>query len=249
MSSPVVAQNTSDENLDQYNELLNYIPKNLTIDTIYRPDHNFLKKTSNSIGGVSIYYNYKANQKLSDDDRQWLEQRIEKLATALFHDGVYILLGKTGGASGCPTNKLLDTIQLKIFTITKLKFCYTCTIPDNYEKLIEIFNAKMYDLMQLRPPDFKTHRFYGTYEGKGKHHVRINLVLTKDRTFKFWENKSHHRSDFTQGFWENRNDTLVLQSKKLSQADSIDFNTIKFKLKRNKLIGLEREKWKLKRIE
>lgn len=240
-----------------YNEILNYVPKSFTTDTINRPERIPVKLELNTIASLKISYALKNYSTFHTNELQWFEQQIEKLATALFHDGKRILIGKIGGASGCTTDKLLDTIQLDTEKIIYIKFCRTCTDYYNDDDFIEIFNTKMYELMQIIPSNGKTHWFYGTFKGKAKH-SRIKLELTNKRTFKFWVH-NNHSSDFTEGFWSNKNDTLLLKSKRLNSTDSLNYklssanwielNDVKFRLKRKKLIELETKKWKLKQIQ
>ncbi|WP_046757578.1 hypothetical protein [Kordia jejudonensis] len=253
------AQNASEPIVHTFNEIINYVPKNFQTDTIDKPENNRIETQLITIVNLKLYYVYKKRKNASTDEIQWLDERIEKLATGLFLDGKRILIGQYGGASGCPTDKLIDTIQLKNTTITNLNFCYTCTEPNIDDDFIEVFNTKMYHLMKITPPDGKTFWFYGTYKGKAKKRSKIKLIITDERKFKFWIYKKHHSTDYTEGFWKNKNDTLILNSKKLNKTDSIEhilsnanwieFNDKKFILKRNKLLDLTRNKWKLKRMQ
>ncbi len=257
-STFIIAQNS--ESLTkwerEYNDILSYIPKNIKIDSINRPESRFLKGKINSIGSLKMYNNFRDGLKFSIEDKLWLENRIRQIATALFLDGKKILITAVGGYSGCP-EKMIDTIKLNNIEITNLKFCHGCTDSYRDKNFINIFNSKMYSLMEIEPPNGKTYRFYGKFISYSKNNNGIELILTDDRTFKFWKRKGHG-SDFTEGLWKNRNDTLILNSNKLTLNDSltfalsnkkwIEFNDLKFRLKKQKLTELNKGKRKLKKI-
>lgn len=253
LSSIVFGQNSSEKVIADFNEILNYVPKNFKQDTLYKSKFKFLNTPQNSMSILRMKYGYKKYVPYTDDDLKWLEEAIEKLTTALFHDGKRYLISQFGGAIGFRAKKLLDTIQLKNEKIIHLGFFHTCTDSDFDEDFVKIFNAKMYELMQIKSPDRKTSWFNGNYKGKGKHRSKLRLEITQDRKFKFWVDKKNRRSEYTEGFWENRNDTLILNSEKISQTDTLSisnwvkFENKKFRLKRNKLISLEKIRWKLKK--
>lgn len=257
-STLIFAQNPESSTLyeKEYYDLLNYIPINLETDSIHKLESPILKGSLNTIGSVKLYNGFRKDFKLSDNDKKWLENRIDQIATELFVDGKRILISAVGGYSGCP-DKLIDTFRLKDIKITNLKFCHTCTDSYRDENFIERFNNKMYSLMKIEPPNGKTHRFYGKFSGYGKSNSGLELILDEDRTFKFWKRKGHG-SDFTEGFWKNRNDTLILSSKTLTKNDSltfslsnakwIEFNDLKFRLKKEKLTELYYGIRKLKKV-
>ncbi|REH01138.1 hypothetical protein [Flavobacterium aquicola] len=256
-STLIFAQNTESltQHEKEYNDLINYIPKNIKSDSIIEPENRFLKVELNTICSLIIFSGIRSELEINETDNKWLDNRIEQIATALFLDGKRILISTVGGYSGCPDKKI-DTLYLNNIKITDLKFCHGCT--DRYldEKFIEIFNKKMYSLMKIEPPNRKTSSFYGEYKGRNKDKFEMKLVLKDDRTFKFWLNKGHG-SDFTEGLWKNEDDLLTLNSKILSKNDEIsttissakwiNFNNLKFNLKKNKLIELNDQKRKLKK--
>tara|TARA_R110002049_G_scaffold308193_1_gene511296 strand:+ start:822 stop:1202 length:381 start_codon:yes stop_codon:yes gene_type:complete len=98
----------------------------------------------------------------------------------------------------------------------------------------------------------------GKYVGIGKINAGIELRLTDNNEFKFWIRKGHS-SDFTQGTWENSNDTLILNSKTLNGTDSLTyalssatwivFKNSEWKINENKLTEIKNGKWKLKKAE
>ncbi|GAL81641.1 hypothetical protein JCM19274_486 [Algibacter lectus] len=256
-STLIFAQNSESSTLfeKEYYDLMNYIPKNLNSDSIYKPDSRLLKTDFNTIGSLKGYNLLKDNFQFSDKDRKWLEERIDQIATELFNDGKRILISAVGGYSGCP-DKMIDIIKLNNIDITNLKFCHSCTDSYRDENFIKVFNNKMYSLMEIQPPNIKTESFYGEFEGRDKDKFKMKLVLKDDRTFKFWLNKGHG-SDFTEGLWKNKSDTLILNSRALNKTDSIsfalssarwiEFNVLEFRLKKEKLIELNNGKRKLKK--
>ncbi len=257
-STLIFAQNPESSTLyeKEYYDLINYIPENLKTDSIQKLESPLIKGSLNTIGSLKLYNGFKKDFKLSENDNKWLKNRIDQIATEIFLDGKRILISAVGGYSGCP-DKMIDTIRLNNIEITNLRFCYSCTDSYRDENFINIFNNKMYSLMKIEPPNGKTYRFYGKFIGYSKNNNGIELILTDDRTFKFWKRKGHG-SDFTEGLWKNRNDTLILNSKTLTKNDSltfslssakwIEFNNLEFQFKKEKLTELNNGKRKLKKI-
>lgn len=234
---------------------MKYIPKNLKSNSIYKPESRLLKEGLNTIGSLKIYNGLREDFKLTENDKKWLESRIDHIATELYLEGKRILVSAVGGYSGCP-DKMIDTIRLNNIQITNLKFCYTCTDSYRDKNFIEIFNNRMYSLMDIEPPNRKTKSFYGEFKGRSKGKLELRLVLKNDRSFKYWLNKEHG-DEYTEGLWENKNETLILNSKTLNQSDSliytlssgkwVEFKNLKFCLKKEKLTELKNGKRKLKK--
>ena len=115
-----------------------------------------------------------------------------------------------------------------------------------------LFNCKT---QQLNKSD-KT--VIGKFVGKGKSNVTIELTLSENNKFKFWAKVNSLSFDFTEGIWEKRNDTLILNSKvlndneglnyALSSANWIEFKNSKWKMKSTELIRIPDKKWKMKKI-
>lgn len=257
LSSLLTAQDDSEKILDQFNDFANYIPKSLEKDTIYNPEIRISKLPFNSISSVKQHNIIRNFTTLTPKEIAWLEEKIEKLAIALHTEGKYFLVGQIGGGGGCHAEDLIETLYLNTIKITRLNFCHGCT--DSYldKEFVEIFNSKMYQLLQIRQPDLKTHRFYGTYKGKSENRSKTKLILTNNRLFKFWVYEKY-TTDFSEGIWENKNDTLLLKSEKISPKDSIHYllyngswiqlDDVKFRLKKTKLIELKTKKMKFKKV-
>lgn len=96
----------------------------------------------------------------------------------------------------------------------------------------------------------------GKYIGIGKTNAGVELRLTENNEFKFWVRKGHS-SYFTQGTWKNSNDILILNSKTLNRTDSltyalssatwIEFQSLEWKINKNKLTEIKNGKWKMKK--
>ena len=255
-STLIFAQNPESSTLyeKEYYDLINYSPKNLKFDSINKPVSRLLQVELNTISSLHIYSGLRDEFKLSEKDTKWLDNKIDRFATALFLDGKKILVRAVGGYSGCP-DKMIDTLRLNNIEIIDLKFCHTCTDAIRDENFIRIFNDRMYSLMKIEPPNRKTKLFYGEFKGRNKDKFEIKLILKEDRTFKFWVNKGHG-SDFTEGLWKNTNETLILNSRNLNKDDEIsfalssakwiEFNDLEFHLKKGKLTELNGENRKLK---
>lgn len=155
-STLIFAQNPQSSTLyeKEYYDILNYIPENLKTDSIHLLESQLLKGSLNTIGSLKLYNGYREEFKLSENDKKWLENRIDQIATELFIEGKRILISAVGGYSGCP-GKLIDTVILNNIKITNLKFCHSCTEFYRDENFIEKFNSKMCFLMGIVPPNEK----------------------------------------------------------------------------------------------
>jgi hypothetical protein len=245
----LTAQETS---LQQFHILINHTPKSLEKDTIYNPEIRISQEPFNSIASAMLNYRLKHFVEFTDKEMAWMEEKISTLAIALHAEGNYILIYQ-----GCVKGSQIKETFLNTIQITNLYFCRIGHDRHYDEDFIEIFNARMYQLLRIKPPDDTTNRFYGTFKGKGKKRATIELTILKDRTFTLRIQKQN-TIDFSEGIWENENDALTLRSKKISQGKSkdesltkvnwIELDTTKFQLKRNKLVKLGSETWKLKKV-
>lgn len=192
-----------------YHELLYYTPKSLMTDAIPDSEKRFTNKNLNSIGDFKYLYILGGNKKNTEEYHKWFNSKIELLATELFKEEKRILISKVGGYSGCP-KKMID-ILLNHIRITNLKFCYTCTGFGTHKQFIKTFNDKMYSLMKIEPPNYRTIDFYGKFIGIDKNKNEIELVLSEDRTFNL-KRSTNEDLELTEGLWENKKDTLFLNT-------------------------------------
>ncbi|UII19597.1 hypothetical protein [Fulvivirga ligni] len=239
-----------------FNQLLNYVPSHFDSIPTHPPENKLLKSVMgmNTLGAFLIYCSIKDDLKLSESDNKWLQGRIKLFASALYRDGKQILLKPTGGYAGCSEQRI-DTLRLNNIEILNLYLCQTCIDYHRNDFFVNTFNLEMYSLMEISPPDYKTTSFEGEFIGIGNKNIGVKLILNKNGEFKFWINRGHG-SDFTQGLWMNKNDTLILNSKGLtenekltfllSSAEWIEFSDLKFQLRKDKLVGIENKKIKLK---
>lgn len=237
-----------------YRDLMNYIPKSL------QHFEDSVENDSIKPRIVSIQQIWMFNDLVhTEDERKWMDQTIRHIAMQLFIDGKKVLLRSVGGYLGCP-DKSVDTIQLNGIDITELQLCESCNDIDKNQRFIETFNTKMHQLMKIDPPTEKTELFYGQYKGFDEHKRPIKLILKKDRSFQYRKYPEiGHGGYYTDGFWQHRNDTLILNSRALKGLDSIsvalqsgkwvEFNDAKWILKRSKLKSLDYKKLKLKKEE
>ncbi len=104
--------------------------------------------------------------------------------------------------------------------------------------------------------NIKRESLVGKYIGIGKANANIELRIIENGEFKYWKRKGHG-SDFTQGVWKNRNDTLILNSRILNGTDSLTFalssanwivfKNLEWKIKDNNLTELQNGIRKLKK--
>ena len=237
-----------------YRNLMNYIPKNL------RNTSEFINSDLVKLPFNSIQTMWTQNDLVHTDfERKLMNETIEQMAKELFSDGKKVLLRSAGGYLGCP-DKSVDTIYIHATKVLDLQLCASCHDIFKDRQLIEVFNAKMYELMKIDPPTERTKLFYGEYRGTDKNNQGIKLIIKEDRSFQFWKYPSlGSGSDYTEGFWKHRNYTLILNSRTLSSSDSIsfalqsgrwvEFEDLQWTLKRTKLKTLGNKNWKLKKVD
>lgn len=223
----------------EFYNLMSYIPKKKSSDTIYIP-----KTELNTINNISLHSSFINKIKLPKSDVKWMKTRIEDLATGLFLDDKKIIISRTGGYSGCP-DKMIDTFKLKNTIITNLKFCYSCTSWNRDDLFIETFNSKMYELMKIKAPDYGTRKFNGEFINKKKKSNFKKLILNKDRTFKLFKILNNNEKIYT-GFWENEKFILTLDLSKYKEIEDLQFEYI---LNRGKMVEINKKGIKFKKAE
>ncbi len=131
----------------EYNELMNYIPKQLKVTKKTRPNNRLIQiQDLNTIVSLHLLYNYKDKFGLTEEDSKWLIHRIDQLAVALYLDDKKILLKKVGGYNGCP-KKMIEKKKVKHHNLTILKLCHGCTSTSFDSEFISFFNSRMLKLM------------------------------------------------------------------------------------------------------
>ena len=84
----------------------------------------------------------------------------------------------------------------------------------------------------------------GRFIGEGEADSTLELILTSDNGFQYWE-RLGHGSKYTEGIWKLEGDVLILNSKSLSENETaihslssakwIVFEDSRWKIRRNKL--------------
>lgn len=242
----------------EYNELNNYIPKSLINDTVISLSIGKVNDLKfNSIVGLYFLYIFQDDFKLDSVDIHILENRITILVTALVREKKFVFINRVGGYAGCPDKMLIKKKQ-NGFDVTFLNYCYSCTNFTQYDsEFISMFNDRMYRLMGLEPPDVKTHLFYGEFKGLGNSNSGINLILTENGEFKYKARNGNYW-EFSQGYWINKMDTLILNSEPLNKTNClpidlqnakwIEVSDLEFLLKKEKLLEIKNRKRKLKKL-
>ena len=142
------AQDTVEIKFDTlYNNLINYTPKNFSIDETSKPKNRFLELNLNSIGGLKMVYEFQIEMKLEAEDIKWLEKQIDQIALSFYLEGNPILIRKTGGYSGCEGNKIRKE-NINGNDVTILDFCFTCSGAGKLEDFIKIFNNRTEKLIK-----------------------------------------------------------------------------------------------------
>ncbi len=127
---------------EEYNKLLNYVPKSFKIDSQTKPTNRVLMGDLNSINTLELRYAYQEQLKLSEPEIKWLESEINQLAIAFFTDGKPTIIKKTGEYGNC-TGRSIETEEQHKQKVTILSFCYTCPGASKYEdRFLQIFNAR-----------------------------------------------------------------------------------------------------------
>jgi hypothetical protein len=206
-----VAQNLTDSiKHELFDEFVNQTPKYFEKDTTFQPTSPSLQIDLTYMSSLYAVYTNRELFNYTEEEKVWLEKRIEDLAIAYFKDEKRILLGSEGGAAGC-SGKLIDTFLFYDVEIVEVIFCHTCIENSKYFDFFNIFNTKMYELMHLEAPDYRTNYLMGTYVGKGKFKEETKLILMEDMSFKIWfRNEVGHF--YSEGYWKNDGNQLTLQS-------------------------------------
>lgn len=130
-----------------YNNLINYTPKNFSVDEISKPKDRFLELNLNSIGGLKMVYEFQNELKLDEEDIKWLNVQIDQIALSFYLEGNPILIRKTGGYSGCE-GKMIGKEIINGKEVTILDFCFTCSGVGKLENFIKIFNHRTEKLLK-----------------------------------------------------------------------------------------------------
>ncbi len=98
----------------------------------------------------------------------------------------------------------------------------------------------------------------GKFVGKGKAGSKLELILTDDNKFQYWE-RFGHGSEYTDGTWELENDLMILNSRTLTKDEELMhaissakwfvFDNSQWKIRRNKLIEVDDRERKLIKVE
>lgn len=226
--------------LQEFNKLLNYIPKSVEFD-----EFSITKAISGKIQTIDEFMIFSYSREFiefSEDKSKKLKAGIEKLAKSFYLDGKNVIISKTGGYSGC-IDKLIDTIKLKNINIINLKFCNGCNNWNRDDYFIKTFNSKMYELMNIKAPDYYTYHFHGEFINKKKNSSFKKLELNKDRTFKLWQIFNGNLVSYS-GFWENSDTILELD---LSKYDELNNLKLKYNIYRGKITGINVKNIKFKK--
>lgn len=131
-----------------YNNLINYTPKNFSIDEASKPKNRFLELNLNSISGLKMIYQFQTELKLGVEEVKWLNRQIDQIALAFYLEGNPILIRKTGGYSGCEGDGIHNE-KSNGKEVTILDFCFTCSGAGALEDFIKIFNNRTETLLKI----------------------------------------------------------------------------------------------------
>jgi hypothetical protein len=132
-----------------YNNLINYTPKNFSIDETSKPKNRFLELNLNSIGGLKMVYEFQNELKLSKEEILWLDKQIDQIALCFYLEGNPILIKKTGGYSGCE-GEMIHKEAINGKEVTILDFCFTCSGAGKLEDFIKVFNNRTEKLLKIK---------------------------------------------------------------------------------------------------
>ncbi|CAM1374591.1 hypothetical protein [Tenacibaculum xiamenense] len=180
-----------------YNSILFYTPKTLNYKTVHKiNDIEFEPKNFNNLHRLRLLSWIVRTEK----DKNWVKNRIDEMATALFLDGKKILLTQKNTGGNRITN-YYDFIKLNNHSILNLNLFHDCTDGHLDEFFVNTFNKKMLELLQIKEPDAFTHLFIGLYKNKSL----SRLTITEDRKYTL----SIEKCIFS-GIWENDKNVLQL---------------------------------------
>ncbi len=228
-----------------FSDLITYTPKGFHLNSVHIHGQTF--KTNNlSYLNSLAYFNHKniSNKKQSEQ----LFNQIDQMAVGFFSDGKKVLFEPLNGMASNGT--LSETIFLNDIKIIKLKLLHTCTDADRNNDFIRVFNNRMYALLKIKPPDNFTHHFNNTTFLKNSNKTTIKLFLNENRTFQFGEYQNKKLIKYSEGFWENNQNKLTLNSNRSIDNGNnyISFKNSIWTLKKKHLIPLDKKHYKLKEV-
>lgn len=142
-TEPIVIPEPKITSEEDYNKVLNYIPRSFAANTKPKPDNKFLQGDLNSISSLELRYAYQQQLKLDPSEIKWMEGEIDSLATAFFTDGKPTIIKHTGSYEAGCHDKGIDTENRNGYQVTIFKFCYTCQgALDIEDRFVAIFNAR-----------------------------------------------------------------------------------------------------------
>lgn len=206
-----VAQNLTDSIKHQlFDEFVNQTPKYFEKDTTFQPTSPSLQIDLTYMSSLWAVHTNRELLKYTDEENVWLEKRIKDLAVAFYKDNQRVLFTSINGFME-KSGQMIDTLHIYGVDIVNVILPHTCIENSEYFDFFNIFNTKMYELMHLEAPDYRTNYFIGTYVGKGKFKEETKLILMEDMSFKIWfRNEVGHF--YSEGYWKNDGNQLTLQS-------------------------------------
>lgn len=143
----VKSQDVADDRYTIFNNLLNYTPKNFSIDEVSKPKGDFLGFKMNSISQLKMVYKFQRELNLGKEEIKWLDLQIDQMALAFYLEGNPILIKATGGYDGCGGEKVSKELINNV-DVTVLNFCFTCSGAGKLENFISIFNNRTKKLLK-----------------------------------------------------------------------------------------------------
>jgi hypothetical protein len=135
---------------EEYNKLLNHVPKTFVANQKSKPQNKVLAGDLNSISALELRFAYQEQLKLNISEIKWLEDEIDALAVAFFNERKPIILKRAGNYNDC-NGRGIETELRNNFTVTILKFCYTCAGASKYEdRFLEVFNKRTEKLIAAK---------------------------------------------------------------------------------------------------
>lgn len=229
------------KNTPLFSELMTYTPTALKNDTSHFKIGNDKLSNLNYLSKLHFINHFKTYDKLNEIPQSKLFSQIEKVAIGFFLDGKIILFKPSNGASKESSTK---NIIINDIPIIEIRLLHGCSDRDKDTDFIKTFNNQMYNLLKIAPPDGFTHHFNDTVFLKQKRKHKTFLTLNKNRKFTFSEYKNNILLNYSEGFWENRNNTLILNSHKQMKGtyNWLSFNNYKWTLVKNKLKSFNRKR-------
>ena len=227
---------------ESFTDYYNYTPQRIEIDFNQLPKESFFRKMTAPISFEILrsLYLTKDIMKWTNIELQWLNSYTDAFALAMYLDGKTCLIEKTLADGDRLQNKQIQEKNIAVVVLQQA----SCSDDFDDQLFKSQFNAKMYQLMQIKAPDHYTYTMAGHFKSR---HGSI-LKIKHNRSFEFWYQPNKHSQPlFYSGYWDNKATSLILKPN-ANSAENVPVMQLTYKPKSKKFVNVTPLGVTLKRI-